>query len=57
VVELVAPDCASGKTHVGKLIQLMSGNPPVDVAPQDPLTYGTDEPDPTCVGQPQGRSC
>jgi hypothetical protein len=57
VIELVAPDCTSGKTHVAKLIQLMSGDPPVDVSPQDPLTYGMDEPDPICVNPPQNQPC
>jgi hypothetical protein len=56
VVELVTPDCASGKTDVAALIRLMSGDPPADGVPQDPLTYGTDEPDP-CASPPPDRSC
>lgn len=57
VIELVAPDCPSGKPHVAALIRLMNGDPPVSAEPQDPLTYGTDEPDPTCASPRQGQSC
>lgn len=52
VVQLVAQDCANGRSRTRALIRLLAGEPPEDVEPQDPLTYRTDEPDPICEKKP-----